>query len=352
MRFQDNPAVYQLAHDLGLPHRGKPLTRIRQFALRRVRQIVADFPAPITDLDTLRRLLADHYRMRIEFLREDSDIERVVRQHADFHPFLGPRLREEFVRGETEGITLRRAACDAARFLHLAVIDSRGPRGSRAFFTAFHEIAHLIIHPEQKVFPGFRRTPSAQERIKDPIEAVVDHVAGRVGFYAPVLGPLLDEAIRHEGGLTFGCLDSVRLSITPAPSLQAIALAAISLASESVMFVHADLDCKKADARALASPQATFEFAKVEPRFDVRAVVAVPNDAAKRTGLVIHRHIRIPQQSVIYRAFESAEEVEFTAHENQAWWENSAVGGLPPLALDVQATRRGRFVYGLIAPRP
>ena len=350
MRFKDDPAVHQLAHDLGISRRGEPLTRIREFALHRVRQIVADFPAPITDLETLRLLLADHYRLRIEFLCEDSDIERVVRQHADFHPFLAPRLHEEFVEGETEGITLERAAWDPARFQYLAVIDSRGTRGSRAFFTAFHEITHLIIHPEQMAFPGFRRTPSTQEKIKDPIESVVDHVAGRVGFYAPVFGPILDEAIRHEGGLTFGSLDSVRQSITPAPSLQATALAAITLASECAMFVHADLDCKKAEARALASPQTTFEFAKVEPKFDVRAVAAVPNDAAKRRGLVIHRHIRIPQQSVIYKAFESSEEVELRARENQAWWENSKVGSLPPLPLDVQATRRGRFVYSLIRP--
>ena len=173
-------------------------------------------------------------------------------------------------------------------------------------------------------------------------------MAGRVGFYAPLFGPILDQAVRQECGLTFGCLDSIRLSTAPPPSLQATAIAAVNLVSESAMFVHADLDCKKTEARALRSPQTTFDFATVKPpKFDVRAVAAVPNDAAKRSGLVIHPHIRIPQRSVIYEAFESSEDVELVGRENQAWWENSKIGSLPPLPLDVQATRRGRFVLRL-----
>ena len=351
MRLKDDPAVHQLARDLGLSRRGDPLTRIRDFALDRVRQILTDSPVAVTDLESLRLVLADKFRLRIEFLSEDSDIERVCRQHADFHPLLAPRLREEFLKGETEGIMLGRSGWDPTRFGFLAVIDARGSRASRAFFTAFHEITHLIIHPEQMAFPGFRRTPATEEQTKDPIESVVDHVAGRVGFYAPLFGPILDQAVRQECGLTFGCLDSIRLSTAPPPSLQATAIAAVNLVSESAMFVHADLDCKKAEARALRSPQTTFDFATVKPpRFDVRAVAAVPNDAAKRSGLVIHPHIRIPQRSVIYEAFESSEDVELVGRENQAWWENSKIGSLPPLPLDVQATRRGRFVYGLIRP--
>lgn len=350
MRLKDNPAVHQLARDLGLSRRGDPLTRIRGFALDRVQQILTESPVAVTDLESLRLVLADNFRLRIEFLSEDSDIERVGHQHADFHPWLAPRLRKEFLDGETEGITLERSRWDPARFGYLAVIDARGSRASRAFFTAFHEITHLIIHPEQMAFPGFRRTPGTQEKTKDPIESVVDHVAGRVGFYAPVFGPLLEEAIRQEGGVTFGCLDAVRLSSAPPPSLHATAIAAINLVSESAMFVHADLACKKAEARALRSSQTTFAFAKVKPRFDVRAIAAVSNDAAKRSGLVIHPHIRIPQRSVVSQAFASSEDVELCARENQAWWENSNVGSLPALPLDVQATRRGRFVYGLIRP--
>ena len=351
MRFKDDPLVHQLAWDLGLPRHGDPLTRIRELALDRVQRTVAGFPAPVSDLETLRLVLADRYRVRIEFLSEDSDIRRVGQQHTDFHPLLALRLHDEFEVGDTEGITIERAEPDPVLFRYLAVIDARGKRASRAFFTAFHEITHLIIHPEQMTFPGYRRTPGTEERRKDPIESVVDHLAGRIAFYAPIFGPILEKAIRQEGDLTFECLDAIRLSTSPAPSLHATARAATSLVSESAMFVQADLDCKKAEARALRSPQTTFEFAQVKPSFDVRAVVVVANTAARGSGLVIHPRIRIPHRSVIWAAFESSDDVELRARENQSWWENSQIGSLPALPLDVQAIRRGGFVYGLIRPR-
>ena len=348
MRLRDNPAVSRLARDLGVPDRSDPLSQIRKYALGRVQQIVSGFPEPITDLETLRLVLANKYRVQIEFIHEDADVEHVVRRHDDFHHLLSARLREEFVEGETEGITLERAEWDPALFRYLAVIDARGARSSRAFFTSFHELTHLIVHPPQIPFPGFRRTPSVEEKTKDPIESVVDHVAAQIGFYAPVFGPLLDEALRQEGGLTFRCLDAVRLPTTPPPSLQATAMAAVNVVPEPVVFLHARRAYKKAEERALASPQATFDFAKVKPKFDLRAVMVVANETAKRSGVAIHRHIRIPEGSVIAQALEGPEEVELHAAEDQASWENSTIGNLPALPLDVRATRRGRFVYGLM----
>ena len=350
MRLSDNPAVHQLARDLKLPRRGDPLVKIREYALDRVRQALDAFPEPVADLDTLRRVLADRFRLRIEFLAHDTDIERVAEQHADFHHMLSHGLHKEFVEGDTEGITLKRADWDPVRFRYLAVIDARGRRASRAFFTAIHEIAHLLVHPEQMAFPGFRRTPGAGEISKDPIESVVDHVAGHVGFYAPVFRPILDEEIRRDGGLTFACLDAARFSATPPPSLQATALAGISLVSDPVLFLHVDRARKRAEERALRSGQHSFDFAKKPPKPDLRAVTAAPNEAAKRSRLAIHPHIRVPARSVISQAFEGADDVELRGYEDQAWWENSTRGRLPQLRLDVQATRRGSFVYGLIRP--
>ena len=127
-RLKDDPAVHQLARDLGLSRRGDPLTSIRGFALDRVRQILTDSPVAVTDLESLRLVLADKFRLRIEFLSEDSDIERVCSQHADFHPLLAPRLREEFLKGETEGIMLERSGWDPTRFGFLA--GDRRPRES------------------------------------------------------------------------------------------------------------------------------------------------------------------------------------------------------------------------------
>ena len=348
MRLNNDPEVLKLVRDLHLPRRGDALRRIRDFAIDRVGRTLADSPVPVEDLDTLRAVVANKFGVRLEFLTEDSDVLRVGERYGDFHRLLPHRLQEEFVRGNTEGITLQREDWDRIQFRYLAVVDARGRRTSRAFFTAWHEITHLIVHPEQLQFPGFRRTPNDEEIHKDPIESVVDYVAARIGFYPPLFAPILKDAVRSAGGFSFHALDLARQAATPNPSLLSTALAGIRFTSEPTVFLTADLACKAAEARALRSPQQTFDFARVEPEFDLRAVSLATNEAARKSRLAIHRNIRIPRNSVISQAFESSEDQDFCQLENQDWWATSKNGALPELRLHVQATRRGRFVYGLL----
>ena len=348
MRLNNDPEVLKLVRDLHLPRRADALRQIRDFAIARVGRTLADSTVPVEDLDTLRAVVANKFGVRIEFLTEDSDILRVGKEYVGFHRLLPHRLHEEFFRGDTEGITLKREDWDPIQFRYLAVVDARGRRASRAFFTAWHEITHLIVHPEQLPFPGFRRTPNDKEINKAPIESVVDYVAARIGFYPPLFAPVLDDAVRTEGGFTFRALDLARQAATPNPSLHATALAGVRFTSEPTVFLTADLACRAAEARAFRSPQQTFDFATVEPKFDLRAVSVATNEAARQSRLAIHRNIRIPLNSVIAQAFESSGDEDFRQLENQDWWETSKNGALPALPLHVQATRRGRFVYGLL----
>jgi hypothetical protein len=60
--------------------------------------------------------------------------------------------------------------------------------------------------------------------------------------------------------------------------------------------------------------------------------------------------MRVPETSVLRRAYDSSFDVTLDAVEDQAAWETSADGQLPSLLLRVQAIRRGQYVYGLIEP--
>src|SRR5688572_12105221 len=184
-----NPRVIKLAKGLGLPMRWDCLAHIRSYALKRIERILAESLVPVTDLDILRRVVADKFRVKLEFICEAADIESIPLKYPRFHSGLLRRLRQEFVDGVTEGITLEREEWDPRQFRYLAVIDARGERAVRAYFTAWHEITHLLVHPEQLPFPGFRRSPPRIEIDKDPLESVVDHVAGSVAFYPPFFQP-------------------------------------------------------------------------------------------------------------------------------------------------------------------
>jgi hypothetical protein len=342
-----HPQVIQLARDLGLAVGSDSLEAIRDFALSQAARIVADSPIEIDSLEVFRRVVADKYGVRLEFIREHEDVARIGARLATFHPELGRRLDQEFVTGTTEGITLERDVLDHRRHRYLAVIDARGPRASRAYFTAWHEITHLVVHPEQLKFPGFRRTPVEVEIAKDPIESVVDHVAGHLGFFPTLFTPILEGSIRNHG-FTFLALEMARNGIDPLPSLFSTAMASLRQVPWPAVLIEVDLAYKSAERRGLQSGQQSFDF--VEPATaKLPAIKVVPNDLAREAGIAIRPNMRVPLNSVLHQAFEHPSEIDFTAVENQAWWEASVVGTLPLLRLSVHAARRGRYVYGLLA---
>ena len=345
-----DPKVVQLAKDLGLNWRGDCLAAIRSHALTQVEAIKRESPIAIGDLDALRLMVADKLRVRLEFIRDDADIERIAAQYPDFHALLRPRLVAEFIRGDTEGITLERQNWDARFFQYLAVVDARGERANRAYFTAWHELAHLLVHPEQLPFPGFRRTPAVAERHKDPIESLVDHVAGRVAFHPPFFRPALDRAIADHGGMTFQALGAARDTAAPTASLFATAMGSIQVLDIPALFVTADLALKAEERRFSRGPQQTFGFANATLQEKLRVTTVAPNDLVAGSRLAIRRNMRVPAESVLAQAHASSVDVMLGADEDQEWWETSRSGPLRSLPIRVEAVRRGRYVYGIITP--
>lgn len=343
-----DPKVVKLAKDLGLNWRGNCLAAIREHALAQVEAIKCGSPIPIGNLDALRLMVADKFRVRLEFIHDDADVERIATQYGDFHSLLRQRLLVEFLKGDTEGITLERDEPDPRFFRYLAVVDARGERAARAYFTAWHELAHLLVHPPQLSFPGFRRTPVVTERQKDPIESVVDHVAGRVAFHPPFFRPALERAVAAHGGLTFDALEAARDSAAPTASLFATAMGSIQVLDGPALFVTADMALKAEERRFSRGHQQTFDFATAAVEEKLRVTTVAPNDFATESALEIRRNMRVPAKSVIAQAHESAFDVTLTADEDQGWWETSRGGALSSCSVRVTAARRGRYVYGII----
>ena len=341
-----HPVILKLARELGCLGRGDALRQLREFALRRVAQIIVEFP--VDNLHALRLVIANKLRVKIEIIRSDADVERIADEHEGLHPLLRQRLRQEFLISTTEGLTLERDEWDAKQFRYLAVIDARGERAARAHFTAWHEITHLLLHPPQLAFPSFRRTPPRVELDKDPLESAVDHVAGRLAFYPPFFGPALEQAIAAEGGLSFRALELARETAVPSASLFATAIGSINYVDVPALFVSVRPGLKKAEARTIHSPQASFAFAEPSPSEKLRAVAVVANELAAGSKLCIRRNMRVPERSVLTAAHEAPGEIDLETLEDQSWWETSSSGMLPELRIRVRATRRGRYVYGLI----
>ena len=342
-----DPKVVKLAKDLGLDWRGDCLASIRNYALAQVEDIKRGSPIEIANLDILRLMVADKFRAKLEFIHEDADIERIAARHAGFHSLLRQRLIAEFLHDGTEGITLERDPWDPRFFRYLAVVDARGERAARAYFTAWHELAHLLVYPEQLPFPGFRRTTTT-ERQKDPIESVVDHVAGRVAFHPPLFEPALARAMADRGGLNFDALEAARVAAAPSASLFATAMGSVQVVGTPAVFVTAEMALKAEERRFSQGPQQTFAFAAATVEAKLRVTTVAPNDPAATSALAIRRNMRVPTESVLAQAHASSFDVTLAADEDQGWWETSRGGALTPCPIRVAAARRGRFVYGLI----
>jgi hypothetical protein len=347
--LSSHPKVVRLTRELGLVARGDYVTQICTYATNRVERVISESLIAIDSLDTLRWVVADKFRVRLEFLFEDVDVERIAQEYTDFHPTLRQRLAYEFIEGTTEGITLERDEYDPCQFRYLSVIDARGQRAARAYFTAWHELTHLVILPPQLVFNGFRRTPPATEIPKDPIEAVVDHVAGRLAFFPPYFHPALDKAVERCGGFTFSALEAARSAAAPSASLFATAIAGLAYAHRPTLLTAVGMALKADDRRAAYSPQQSFPFADRQVPEKLRVTTVVPNELALGGSLAIRRNMRVPTDSVLAAAYASMVDVELEADEDQSTWETSRSGALEALPIKVQAVRRGRFVYGLVA---
>ncbi len=344
-----NPEVIRLAHLLGLGRRGNCLEGIRKYAHQKVQELVSRFP--IDTFDSFLLLISSALGVQIEFITQDEDIDRLALKHAAISPTIRQQLVAEFLRGDTEGYLLQHPHPMPGDRRFVAFVDARGPRSRRAYFTAWHELTHLLVHPPQLVLPGFRRT--VVSRIQgDPIESLVNVIAGELAFYEPLFRPILDEETSRIGRLTFGVIELARVRATPEASLFAAAIASVRLTRMAACVVRVESALRKGEVRELLSPQLSLDNESMtrQPEPRPRVVEVIPNEAAKASSLTIFRNMRVPPRSVLHHAYEATTDVELEAAENQSWWETTQGGQLPTCHLLVQAIRRGKYVYGLILP--
>jgi hypothetical protein len=318
----------QLARNLHIPDSGDCLRELRDHAIASVQQMLKDWS--VETIAELRSLVADKLSVKIEFIHEDKDSERLAEKYGQVMGGFRQLLRAEFIKGDTEGLLIDNPKPGKGGRDYLVIVDARGPRKIRAYFTAWHELAHLLLYPRrQAVFDGFRRAPSPEAKLKDPVESAVDHIAGLLAFWEPLFKPALLNAT--SGDLSLEAIELVCAQVAPGASLQSACLAAVRIWEEPVAFVTAAVSRKRDGS---------------SPSLRVQNIVA--NDKAREIGCEVRRQMRIPPASAISKAFGDILGRRHCGMENQADWEVSGHGSLTTLDWQVEAVRRGPLVYGLL----
>lgn len=231
---------------------------------------------------------------------------------------------------EVYGITFKLLQPRKFDLPYISLIDCRGSKKQKYYFTKWHELGHLLILTDQRRL-SFKRTHALHE-LKSPEETMVDVIAGEFAYYAPMVQPYA------KGPLTFDAIESARMALCPEGSYQSALIGLVRVWPAPCVLVEARWAGKKTTA-----PGEYFSS------FALRAVGALVNDSARAQGIQFHKNFRVPQQSVIHQVF--AESLaEGAAVENLSWWESSDGTALTSGKIHVLAKRVGDTTYGLLIP--
>lgn len=327
--------IHKLAADLGLPPSPDPAMAIRRHARRQLLGFLAEYPT-----DTLKDfLLIAQERLGTLFVEvhSDEDITRVAAEYAS-RGELGFAVLEQELHYDVFAITIRLLKRRPWDRPFVSVIDCRGAKAYRAYYSKWHELAHLLtLTPQMRL--KFRRTHIADEE-NDPEERLMELIAGDGAFLPELIEPYATEPI------TFDVIEKIRDLLCPEASDQASRIGIVNAWPEPCVLIRAQMGLKKAQRRALG--QGAFDFFG-SPEAALRAVDVTTNAAARDVGISIPRNMRIPSKSVIHRAIaEDLDELE--AVENLAWWSASGGRTLPSRAVRVIARRVWDQANALIVP--
>jgi len=333
--LKNDARLWRLAADLGVKHDGDPVGAIVRFCQKKIRAYIQEHPcATPTELLQLAAIKLDTLFIEIDsdetLLRvRDEYCSRGELSFADLEHQLGP---------DVYAITfgLQRAGNGDRKFVSL--IDCRGAKRFRSYFSKWHELAHLLtLTPQMRL--RFCRTHVLPEN-KDPEEGLMDIVAGEFTFFPEMI------AKYAIGPISFRRIEELRARLAPEASRQSAVIGLVKAWPRPCLLIRAELGLRK-DQR-LSQSQPGLGFA-APPQQLLRAVHANPNGAARAVGLVVPTNMRVPLESAINRVF-SADHGSLDGNENLDWWESKGKH-LPSQPVRVEAIIRGNGVDVLITPR-
>jgi len=319
-----DPEVQKIAKALGITGSGLR-AKLCAAAVQRVSREMERYGIEPETLDDVHALVLNMTRVRVERVKNDVDLERVVRTHQKRQATLGVQLELEFA-NKTEALVFRDDGADARQPTFTAVIDARGERFFRAWFAERHEPAHLLI-PDPSGKRAWRRT--TEER-PEPLEQVVDAIASEIGFWEPLVRPALTIALAEEATV-LDAFDRVRRQLAPNASLEATYRAFTRLVEFPLTVVRSDFGCRRSDRRNLEGSRA------------LRATTLIWNDAAERAGITIWQNFRIPNHSLIHAARGDSIETVRTSHDDLNAWGTEEGRPLAMRRRPVRVTARGAW---------
>src|SRR5690348_16079133 len=139
--LKNSTSVWKLTRDLRITDNDNPIAAIIKFCERRLKKALETFP----DCHTLSDLLdcvAAKLGTIFEIVTSDENLEQIQRKYVNNGEKIFAGLDKELSE-DVFAITYRRNKREPWEPEFVSVIDVRSAKASRAYFTKWHEVAHL-----------------------------------------------------------------------------------------------------------------------------------------------------------------------------------------------------------------
>ena len=322
--LQNRSRVEQLAGELGLKG-ADPVQAIISSCESMVGSFIDEFDGCST-LSELVEIAGQKSGTRFEVIDTNEILDSTMRKYTERGELSFANLEREFLKNVL-GVTFRLQRPQPWELPFVSVIDARGDRRRRAYFTKWHEVGHLLILTDSSR-SCFRRTHAPDEN-GDWEEALVDMIGGRCGFHPRIV------RLYAEGEISFEKIEQLRRNLCPESSAQAARLGFVSAWPTPCLL----LECQLGTCRRSGESS--------EPV--LRALHVRANDGAVSSGLRIHPNMRVPRQSIISKIF-GREQGTAEAIEDLNWWRSGDDKGLPALTVRVRVLCRPGAIDALVVP--
>ena len=192
----------------------------------------------IRTISQLEELVCQRLKLQFEEVRSDAELDDLVNRYVRRGEAVFCTLLDD-LDAETYATLIRLKNVERRDSVqYVAVIDCRGSKESRRFFSRWHEIAHLLTMTRQ--LDLYHRSTD-----KPPLERLMDHIAGEVGFFDPIFGPALSSHVARGRPLTFAAVDAIREEFCPHASFQSTLIACVKRAPSPILYIEAGLGLKR-----------------------------------------------------------------------------------------------------------
>jgi hypothetical protein len=336
--LRESAQIYQLARELGIrvSKTDEVVSAIMQYCEQQISQLMQGLPGCET-LTEMLEWVANRLSTSFIMMHTDEDVQRVKQEYLARRE-LGFIQLEEELGPHVFGLTIKLQNREPWEQEFVSIIDCRGEKAVRSYFTKWHELAHLLTLTRQMRLV-FKRTHTCVNG-GDPEERLMDIIAGHFGFYSRIAQKFMNEEI------SFHAIGRLREQLCPEASLQSSLINFAKCWNYPCILLRAESALKKDEEAQLC--QGYFDFLDV-PQPVLRAVQVSPNGLVRKRRFTIHENMRVPERSIISRVF-SRVVLYDEAQECLSWWEASNGACLPRCAVRVKARWSGQSVEALVIP--